>query len=308
MGRHRRSADAPVPADGAAGTDGRSTGGSRRKKRMITPVRTGLLGVSAAVAVGAVAVGSGLLPGGGTYKVSGDIATGGQVQLDSTPTPNVRPQGGESERPTGAAPTPSQPKPPSADAAHSPSTAPSPSASATRSAPSAAPTNTPQRQKVRPPAPAPSKPAAPSTAPTRTPPSAAPAQRGQVPSVEVSAAATVMSLVNQEREQVGCSPVAADPSLGSLATAFSDDMAARGFFDHTDPDGRTPWDRAAKAGVQGLGGENIARGQADAKAVMAAWMNSPDHRANILNCQYKSLGVGVHFGPGGPWWTQDFGF
>ncbi|MEU9100288.1 CAP domain-containing protein [Streptomyces sp. NPDC048361] len=279
---------------------------------MITPVRTGLLGVSAAVAVGAVAVSSGLLPGGGTYKVSGDIATGGQVQTDSAPTPNVRPQGGESERPTSAAPTPSHSASPSqpakaAPTPSTPSTAPSPSASATRSAPSAAPSDTP-RKKLQAPAPAPSKPASPSTAPTHSAPSAAPAQRGQVPSAEVSAAATVMSLVNQEREQVGCSPVAADPALGSLAAAFSDDMAARGFFDHTDPDGRTPWDRAAKAGVQGLGGENIARGQADAKAVMDAWMASPGHRANILNCQYKSLGVGVHFGPGGPWWTQDFGF
>ncbi len=37
-------------------------------------------------------------------------------------------------------------------------------------------------------------------------------------------------------------------------------------------------------------------------------MNSPGHRANILNCDYKTLGVGVHVGAGGPWWTQDFGF
>lgn len=85
-------------------------------------------------------------------------------------------------------------------------------------------------------------------------------------------------------------------------------MAARGFFDHTDPDGATPWDRAAKAGIAGLGGENIARGQADAAAVMEAWMNSPGHRANILNCDFKTLGVGVHLGSGGPWWTQDFGY
>ena len=41
---------------------------------------------------------------------------------------------------------------------------------------------------------------------------------------------------------------------------------------------------------------------------MDAWMNSEGHRANILNCDYTRLGVGVHDGPGGPWWTQDFGF
>lgn len=118
----------------------------------------------------------------------------------------------------------------------------------------------------------------------------------------------MLTLVNQERAKVGCSPVTASASLASLAQDFSDDMAARDFFDHTDPDGRTPWDRAAKAGVQGLGGANIARGQADAQAVMDSWMSSDGHRANILNCDYKTLGVGVHFGAGGPWWTQDFGF
>lgn len=114
--------------------------------------------------------------------------------------------------------------------------------------------------------------------------------------------------MNEERGKVGCSPVTASASLASLAQGFSDDMAARGFFDHTDPDGKTPWDRADAAGVPGLGGENIARGQADAQAVMDAWMNSDGHRANILNCDYKTLGVGVHYGAGGPWWTQDFGF
>ncbi|WP_374117341.1 CAP domain-containing protein [Streptomyces sp. RKAG293] len=114
--------------------------------------------------------------------------------------------------------------------------------------------------------------------------------------------------MNAERAKVGCSPVTADPSLAKLAQAFSEDMAIRDFFDHTDPDGDTPWDRAKSAGVTNLGGENIARGQADADAVMTAWMNSAGHRANILNCDYKTLGIGVHYAPGGPWWTQDFGF
>jgi uncharacterized protein YkwD len=118
----------------------------------------------------------------------------------------------------------------------------------------------------------------------------------------------VLKLVNEERAKVGCSALAANSSLTGLAEAFSDDMAARGFFDHTDPDGASPWDRAAKAGITDLGGENIARGQATAAAVMEAWMNSPGHRANILNCDFKTLGVGVHLGSGGPWWTQDFGY
>lgn len=50
----------------------------------------------------------------------------------------------------------------------------------------------------------------------------------------------MLSLVNQERAKAGCSPVTADGELEALATAFSKDMAARGFFDHTDPDGDSP--------------------------------------------------------------------
>jgi uncharacterized protein YkwD len=53
--------------------------------------------------------------------------------------------------------------------------------------------------------------------------------------------------------------------------------------------------------------ENIAQGQATPAAVMADWMASAGHRANILDCDLTTLGVGVAYGPGGPWWTQDFG-
>jgi uncharacterized protein YkwD len=125
---------------------------------------------------------------------------------------------------------------------------------------------------------------------------------------EAAAEAEVLKLVNEERAKVGCSAVAANSALRELAEDFSEEMAERDFFDHTDPSGATPWDRAEKAGITDLGGENIARGQATAAAVMEAWMNSPGHRANILNCDFKTLGVGVHFGAGGPWWTQDFGY
>jgi uncharacterized protein YkwD len=123
-----------------------------------------------------------------------------------------------------------------------------------------------------------------------------------------AARAEILSLVNEQRATAGCKALTASSSLDQLAQNFSDEMAARGFFDHTDPDGKDPWDRAKALGISNLGGENIARGQADAKAVMEAWMNSPGHRANILNCDYTTLGVGIHYGTGGPWWTQDFGF
>ncbi|MFV5995376.1 CAP domain-containing protein [Streptomyces sp. NPDC056231] len=303
MGRHRRSAAGPV-AGSAADTPAVVKARAHRRKRSGMPVRTGLIGVSAAMAVGAVAVASGLLPSGGTYHVTGGAAAD---QVRSQGAPDLLTQGGSTTAPAdrGIA---------SAEAGRSTERSPvprkserpgSPSASAT---PSASPSKTAeQTERTKAAGTTGSEPSATaSAAPTAS--AAAPARSTTPPAGDASAQAAVLALVNQERAKVGCTPVRASAPLASLAQNFSDDMAARGFFDHTDPDGRTPWDRASKAGVTGLGGENIARGQADAQAVMDTWMNSKGHRANILNCDYKTLGVGVHYGSGGPWWTQDFGF
>jgi uncharacterized protein YkwD len=122
------------------------------------------------------------------------------------------------------------------------------------------------------------------------------------------AEAQVLALVNEERAAAGCSPVTANDRLTRAADDYSDVMASSGVMSHTGPDGSTMASRVEAAGYQWSAlGENIARGQADAASVMDSWMNSPGHRANILNCSFRELGVGVHFGDGGPWWTQDFG-
>ncbi|MFH8974390.1 CAP domain-containing protein [Streptomyces sp. NPDC017890] len=120
--------------------------------------------------------------------------------------------------------------------------------------------------------------------------------------------ARVLALVNEERAAAGCSPVTANDRLARAADDYSDVMAGSGVMSHTGPDGSTMASRVEAAGYQwSTLGENIARGQADAASVMDSWMNSSGHRANILNCSFKELGVGVHFGDGGPWWTQNFG-
>jgi uncharacterized protein YkwD len=121
------------------------------------------------------------------------------------------------------------------------------------------------------------------------------------------AEAAVLALVNQRRAEAGCGAVTADPALAAVARAHSADMRDRGYFAHDTPEGLSPFDRAEAAGVSYARAENIAYGQADAAAVMTAWMNSAGHRANILNCSLSKLGVGVAEGPGGPWWTQLFG-
>ena len=117
----------------------------------------------------------------------------------------------------------------------------------------------------------------------------------------------MLALVNAERATAGCGAVRADEGLAGGARRHSADMRDRGYFSHTNPEGLSPFDRAAAAGVDHARAENIAAGQRDPAAVMAAWMASPGHRANILDCSLGSLGVGVATGAGGPFWTQLFG-
>ncbi|WP_308130073.1 CAP domain-containing protein [Kitasatospora aureofaciens] len=122
-----------------------------------------------------------------------------------------------------------------------------------------------------------------------------------------SDAQQVVDLVNAERAKAGCAPVTAEPRLAGAAQSHSDDMADRNYFDHASPEGYHADHRIEATGYRwSTWGENIARGQKDPAAVMDAWMNSPGHRANILNCAFKQLGVGVRTGSGGPWWTQVF--
>ncbi|MEV4427285.1 CAP domain-containing protein [Streptomyces sp. R-07] len=310
MGRHRRSGAAPAAEDYAAGS-GHPQRGARRRR----PVRTGLLGASAAVAVGAVAVASGLLPGGDTFTV-GSAGTS-ERQVQSRQAPELTTQGGSTQTPTGESGGTSKNAGTGRTTAASPSAKPSAKPSTKPSAkpsPKVTPKPTPTKTRTAAPKPVPTRTsAAPTTqapAPKPAPTTAAPTRTTVTSTADRGAAAEaeVLRLVNTERAKVGCTPVRADAQLASLAGAFSADMATRGFFDHTDPDGDTPWVRAQQAGISGMGGENIARGQVDAAAVMASWMNSDGHRANILNCDFTTLGVGVAFGDGGPWWTQDFGY
>ncbi|MEU4657872.1 CAP domain-containing protein [Streptomyces sp. NPDC023723] len=294
--------------DGAGAPPPRPASRRRRKKAASVPVRTGLLGVSAAVALGAVAVATGAVPGLDGLRIGGGPGGSDKVQAADSPANTPGGQGGTSgtvgsggargeSAGTGGSASPTAPS-----ASASASKKPSASASAT-------PAKTPSKQTKPTAAPSKTTKPTPSRTATEEPAQTEEPAGGSVPVSEAAAAeAQVLTLVNEERAKVGCTPVAADSALTALAEDFSEAMAAQDFFDHTDPSGATPWDRAEAAGISNLGGENIARGQADAAAVMDAWMNSEGHRANILNCDFKTLGVGVHFGSGGPWWTQDFGY
>ncbi|MEV5872957.1 CAP domain-containing protein [Streptomyces sp. NPDC052101] len=118
--------------------------------------------------------------------------------------------------------------------------------------------------------------------------------------------ARILQLVNAERAKVGCHPLTLNPTLTKAAQAHSADMAAHRNMSHTGSDGSSPGDRITRAGYSWSEyGENVAYGYATADEVMAGWMSSPGHRANILNCSFKEIGIGL--AQPGSYWTQDFG-
>lgn len=120
---------------------------------------------------------------------------------------------------------------------------------------------------------------------------------------------TVLRLVNEVRGKANLRRLRADPKLRAAARAHSRDMARRDFCAHNNPDGVTPAERMLSAGYSAPGAENVARGQETPHIVMDAWMNSPGHRANLLNPAFTAIGIGVVFvGRNGPCWTQNFGY
>ena len=122
----------------------------------------------------------------------------------------------------------------------------------------------------------------------------------------------VVDLVNAERAQAGVALLQMDVRLMEAAQLHSDDMADNNFVSHTGTGGTGPVDRIEAAGYVGWNGwgENVAAGYPTPAAVVAAWMASPGHRANILRASFDHLGVGYRFQAGttyGHYWTQDFG-
>jgi uncharacterized protein YkwD len=165
--------------------------------------------------------------------------------------------------------------------------------------------------------PASSAPAAPTTAPptsrTTVPPTTRPAPpttRAPVTTTttpEQAAADDVLRLVNRVRADhvPDCPAVRLDDRLTAAAQDHSDDMSKYDYFSHTSRDGSTFVDRATAAGYPRPRAENIAAGQRTPADVMDAWMASKGHRANILLCDVRDMGLGL--ATEGWYWTQMFG-
>jgi uncharacterized protein YkwD len=120
--------------------------------------------------------------------------------------------------------------------------------------------------------------------------------------------AQVITLTNNQRVANGCGALRTDSRLTAAARAHSADMVTNNMFSHTGTDGSDFVARETRAGYSAASAENIAWGYPTAQAVVDGWMNSPGHRANILNCGSVAVGVGVAKKADGTlYYTQDFG-
>jgi uncharacterized protein YkwD len=131
-------------------------------------------------------------------------------------------------------------------------------------------------------------------------------------SAAVVPAATLMSQIvtqtNQQRVKAHCGQLKVNQNLITASVRHSSYMASTGTFSHTGSGGSTFVTRTRAAGYTSAMGENIGWGYRTSTDMMKAWMASPGHRANILNCSAKSIGVGVVYSRNGtPYYTQEFG-
>lgn len=110
-------------------------------------------------------------------------------------------------------------------------------------------------------------------------------------------ASNIISLTNASRQEYALAGLKENNILDIAAQAKADDMLARSYFSHNTPDGRTPWSFITAAGYDYLmAGENLAVNFTEAENVEDAWMNSPGHKANILNKNFEEIGIGISQG------------
>ncbi len=118
-------------------------------------------------------------------------------------------------------------------------------------------------------------------------------------------ASQVIKLVNQERAKAGLSAFTTNAPLTAAANKRAQEIVQS--FSHTRPDGSSSFTALKDYKVSyNTAGENIAYGQKTPQEVVTGWMNSPGHRANILNKNFNKIGVGVYQVNGTYYWTQEF--
>ncbi|MFE3328199.1 sigma-70 family RNA polymerase sigma factor [Streptomyces sp. NPDC059176] len=150
--------------------------------------------------------------------------------------------------------------------------------------------------------------ASPST-PTRTPtptPTPPPTLKPSPTPAAVKPEQRLTELVNVRRARAGCAPLRIDPRLSEAARKHAQDMVARGYFDHANPEGLHADERISAAGYDwGSWGENLDQGTSDPSVVVEDWMDGSIHQENMLDCEYRDVGVGTAKGPDGTVWVQN---
>ncbi|MGC4766567.1 CAP domain-containing protein [Micromonospora sp. DT46] len=268
---------AALRAAPAATAPATAEGRHRPRRRFPRPL---VIGGAAAAATLVVSLGV------GAVALTGDgPATDPTAVDDTVAAAPVLPGGEPAPGDTLAPPTPS------ATPSTAPTTArPTPSATkSTRSTPAPSRTTAPSRRSAE-------RSTAPAGGGTKAP----------VSSGGGSQASQVVALVNAERAKAGCGAVSVDDKLTTAAQRHSQDQADHRNMSHTGSDGSNVGTRLDRVGYSWRTyGENVAWNQKTPAAVMDAWMNSSGHRANILNCAFTEIGVGVA-NSNGPYWTQVF--
>lgn len=127
-----------------------------------------------------------------------------------------------------------------------------------------------------------------------------------LPSSGASPSPDAVAATNQQREAAGLPTLSTDGAATAAAAQHSSDQAARNSMGHTGSDGSSAGDRLrANGGSFSTWGENVAAGYGTASGVVDGWMNSPGHRANILNPAFTRIGVAVATSVDGtPYWTM----
>lgn len=104
----------------------------------------------------------------------------------------------------------------------------------------------------------------------------------------------VATLTNDARGEAHLASLTENELLQKGAQMKAEDMAARGYFSHTDPDGQPPWKWFREAGYRyEYAGENLAVNFSESEDVVDAWLKSPTHRANIMKAEFSEIGIGV---------------
>jgi uncharacterized protein YkwD len=116
----------------------------------------------------------------------------------------------------------------------------------------------------------------------------------------------VVKLTNVARATKGCKPLKVNYRLTKAAQYHARSMSEKNFFSHTSANGTVWHKRIRNFGYSSPAGENIAYGFLSAAGVLKGWMNSPGHKRNIMDCNFRYIGVG--YAANGKYWVQDFGY